>query len=72
MCYQTMSSIATFFIAISLNPHVQSKAQEELDRVLGCGRLPGFGDRTSLPYIEAIYREVMRWHPAIPLGKYAV
>ncbi|THU79620.1 cytochrome P450 [Dendrothele bispora CBS 962.96] len=47
---------------------VQSKAQEELDRVLGSGRVPNFKDRKHLPYVEAIYREVMRWHPAIPFG----
>ncbi|KAF5365466.1 hypothetical protein D9758_010848 [Tetrapyrgos nigripes] len=58
-----LAAIATFFIA-----QVQNKAQGELDRVLGFGRLPAFGDRTSLPYVEAIYREVMRWHPAVPIG----
>ncbi|KAF5360080.1 hypothetical protein D9758_007570 [Tetrapyrgos nigripes] len=64
----TVSATTTFFIAMSLYPQVQKKAQAELDRVLGFGRLPGFGDRTSLPYIEAIYKEVMRWYPAIPIG----
>ncbi|KAE9386329.1 cytochrome P450, partial [Gymnopus androsaceus JB14] len=41
----------------------------EIDRVLGSDRLPTFGDRQSLPYVEAIYREVMRLHPPFPLGK---
>jgi len=53
---------------MSLHPHVQRKAQEELDKVLGRGRIPQFADRHSMPYIEAIYREVMRWHPALPFG----
>ncbi|KAF5366399.1 hypothetical protein D9758_009753 [Tetrapyrgos nigripes] len=64
----TMSAISTFFVAMSLYPEVQSKGQEELDTVLGKGRMPTFDDRPSLPYIEAIFREVMRWHPAIPMG----
>ncbi|KAK7449278.1 cytochrome p450 [Stygiomarasmius scandens] len=64
----TMSSISTFFLAMSFYPDVQAKAQKELDTVLGPGKLPTFEDRSSLPYIEAVYREVMRWHPAIPLG----
>ncbi|KAF5367770.1 hypothetical protein D9758_009822 [Tetrapyrgos nigripes] len=64
----TMSAIATFFLAMSLYPDVQRKAQQELDSVLGPGKLPTFADRDFLPYIEAIYREVMRWHPAIPMG----
>ncbi|THU98672.1 cytochrome P450, partial [Dendrothele bispora CBS 962.96] len=64
----TMSAIATFFLAVSLNPQVQVKAQALLDRVLGRGVLPKYSDRTSLPYIEAIYRETMRWHPTVPFG----
>ncbi|KAF5365306.1 hypothetical protein D9758_005453 [Tetrapyrgos nigripes] len=64
----TMSAISTFFLAMSLYPHVQSKGQEELNTVLGKGRMPTFDDRPSLPFIEAIFREVMRWHPALPMG----
>ncbi|KAK7443991.1 cytochrome p450 [Stygiomarasmius scandens] len=64
----TVSAIATFLLVISFNPHVQVKAQQELHQVLGHGRVPQFSDRLSLPYIEAIYREVMRWHPALPFG----
>lgn len=54
-----------------LNPDVQTKGQEEVDRVLGKGRLPTFNDRPSLPYIEAIYREVMRLHPPLPIGEHS-
>lgn len=51
-----------------LNPEVQAKAQEELDRVVGRGRLPDFADEENLPYIHAICLEVLRWHPVAPLG----
>ncbi|THU76219.1 cytochrome P450, partial [Dendrothele bispora CBS 962.96] len=64
----TVSATATFFLALTLYPEVQSKAQEELDRVLGPGRIPSFKDRQDLPYVEAVYREVMRWHPALPMS----
>ncbi|THU79537.1 cytochrome P450 [Dendrothele bispora CBS 962.96] len=64
----TVSAISTFIFAMSLNPHVQTKAKEEINNVLGVGKIPQFSDRESLPYVEAIYREVMRWHPALPLG----
>lgn len=43
-----------------LHPHVLTKAQEEIDRVVGPKRLPDFDDRESLPYIEAIFQEVLR------------
>ena len=51
-----------------LNPLVQMKAQAELDAVVGRSRLPNFGDRPSLPYIEAIVKELVRWHVVAPIG----
>lgn len=48
-----------------LHPDVQAKAQEELDRLCP-DRLPSFEDRDCLPYIEAIVREALRWHPVLP------
>ncbi|KAE9406650.1 cytochrome P450, partial [Gymnopus androsaceus JB14] len=65
--YPTASSISSFILAMVLHRDVQAKGQEEIDRVLGSDRLPTFGDRQSLPYVEAIYREVMRLHPPFPL-----
>ena len=47
---------------------VQKRAQAELDSVIGKDRLPLFEDRESLPYVEAIVREVLRWEPSVPLG----
>jgi hypothetical protein len=51
-----------------LFPEVQSKAQAELDAVVGSGRLPSFDDRDSLPYINAVRKELLRWHSVTPLG----
>lgn len=50
------------------SPHVQAKAHEELDRVIGRSRLPDLEDRESLPYINALCKEVLRMHPVLPLG----
>ena len=49
------------------HPDIQCKAQDELDKVVGRGRLPDFEDKDSLPYINALYKEVLRIHPMIPL-----
>ena len=49
-------------------PAVQATAREELDLVLGTGRLPNIEDLASLPYIQAIYMEALRWAPVLPLG----
>ena len=52
---------------MALYPDVQKKAQAEIDAVVGPHRLPDFEDRPSLPYINAIVKESMRWHLALPL-----
>ena len=48
---------------MALHPDIQKKAQTEVDTVVGTHQLPEFKDRPSLPYVEALYREVMRWRP---------
>ncbi|PIL25357.1 cytochrome P450 [Ganoderma sinense ZZ0214-1] len=57
-----------FFLAMALYPEVQKKAQLELDAVVGAERLPDFSDRPSLPYVTALIKELLRWHPATPMG----
>ncbi|KAJ7107925.1 cytochrome P450 [Mycena epipterygia] len=64
----SVSAVGSIFVALSLYPEVQKKAQEELDRVVGPARLPSFEDRSNLPYLNAIVMEVHRWNPVIPLG----
>ncbi|KAG0708665.1 cytochrome P450 [Suillus ampliporus] len=64
----TTSTLLVFILAMVLNPEVQAKAQAEIDRVVGNDRLPDFNDRPVLPYVEAILRETLRWHPVVPFG----
>ena len=53
---------------MTLFPSAQRQAQEEIDRVVGPDRLPTLADRDSLPYIEAMVKEVLRWHPVAPMS----
>ena len=53
---------------MAMYPHVQQKAQRELDSVVGPDRLPTHDDMESLPYIQAVMRECMRWVTVVPLG----
>ncbi|KAI1788178.1 cytochrome P450 98A3 [Ganoderma leucocontextum] len=62
------ATMGAFFVAMALPPEAQKKAQEELDAVVGIERLPEFSDRTSLPYVTALVKELLRWHPAAPMG----
>ncbi|KAK6356024.1 hypothetical protein TWF718_000397 [Orbilia javanica] len=64
----TVASLSNFFLAMSLYPEVQMKAQREIDRVIGAGRLPDLHDRENLPYIEAVFSETLRWMPIVPLS----
>ena len=65
---QVVSAIHAFFLAMVLYPEVQAKAKAELDAVVGSERLPCFNDRDSLSYINAVWKEVLRWHSIAPLG----
>ena len=49
-------------------PEVQTRAQAELDEVVGRARPPTFADVPSLPYIRAMAKEALRWSPVAPLG----
>ncbi|KAG9316837.1 cytochrome P450 [Chiua virens] len=66
----TCTTLLVFLLAMIVYPDVQARAQAEIDSVIGEGleRLPHWKDRSSLPYVEAIVKETLRWHPAVPLG----
>ncbi len=66
--FQTVSVLLTFFLAMLMNPDAQTKAQEEIDRVIGTDRLPTFDDEPELPYVSAFSKEVFRWQQAAPFG----
>lgn len=57
-----------FLLAMMQYPDVMRKAQAELDAVVGRSRLPAFKDRPSLPYIDCIFSEVLRWGAPVPMS----
>jgi cytochrome P450 len=64
----TTSTLMAFALAMVSYPDVQRRAQAEINSVIGRDRLPIFEDRASLPYVESILRETLRWQPVGPLG----
>lgn len=54
---------------MSCFPDVQRKAQAELDAVIGPDRIPTLEDRERLPYLNAVYLEILRWIPVAPMGE---
>ncbi|KAJ7509055.1 cytochrome P450 [Mycena galericulata] len=66
---ETLSSTMGWLLLAILNdPRVQEKAHRELDKVVGRDRPPTIADMGRMPYIKALIRETLRWHPADPLG----
>jgi len=66
---QTMSVAHSFVLAMAMYPDVQKKAQAEIDAVVGHDRLPDFGDIDSLPFINAVVKESLRWQPVAAMGE---
>ncbi|KDN34192.1 hypothetical protein RSAG8_12728, partial [Rhizoctonia solani AG-8 WAC10335] len=62
----TVSALSTFVLTMILFPDKQRKAQQELETVLGPGRIPGLKDRDSIPHIGALVMGVLRWHLFYP------
>ncbi|RXW24942.1 hypothetical protein EST38_g890 [Candolleomyces aberdarensis] len=64
----TVSSAIALVYILANYLEVQTKAQAEIDKVIGSDRLPLVSDRQELPYVHAIVKEVGRWHSVVPLG----
>ncbi|KAJ7626268.1 cytochrome P450 [Mycena polygramma] len=62
------ATILTFMMAMALHPDKQRLAQAEIDEIVGYERLPTISDLPNLPYVNAVIKETMRWHPVLPLG----
>ncbi|KAH8073380.1 cytochrome P450 [Cristinia sonorae] len=64
----TAGQLHGILLLMLLNEEVQKKAQQEIDAVIGAERLPDYGDRVNLPYVEACITEAMRLHTLVPFG----
>ncbi|VFQ92048.1 unnamed protein product [Cuscuta campestris] len=48
------------------NPDTMAKAQSELRKVIGKGKLVHETDITRLPYLQCVMKETLRLHPPVP------
>ncbi|EIM86329.1 cytochrome P450 [Stereum hirsutum FP-91666 SS1] len=64
----SMAALTGAMVALIHHPHVQARAQAEIDLIVGRDRLPNFTDMDELPYVSAICREVMRWKLVTPMA----
>ena len=56
-----------FVLMMVVNSAVQEKEQAQIDAIVGQDRLPTMEDRPLLPFIDAIFREILRYSPVGPL-----
>ena len=64
---QTVSVLTTFFLLMALYPDVQKAARAEIDGVAGVGGMVALQDRATMPYVNALIKEIMRWGPVAPI-----
>jgi len=64
----TSTTLNNFILAILLFPNALKEAQEEIDRVVGKDRMPGWDDETKLPYVRALVKEILRWRAVNKFG----
>lgn len=53
--------LLTFVLAMVRHPEIMIQAQDEIQRVIGRDRMPNLQDRESLPFIDCILKECLRW-----------
>ncbi|KAF8550955.1 cytochrome P450 [Imleria badia] len=61
-------TLQAFVMALYWFPEVHEKGQQEVDRVVGYGNIPTFGDFSGLTYVQAMVLEMMRWRPTTSYG----
>ncbi|KAF7416426.1 hypothetical protein PC9H_002692 [Pleurotus ostreatus] len=66
--HSTSGIIEWFLALMPSHPHIQAKACEELDRVVGRHAWPTASDEMKLPYCRAIIKEVLRVHAPFWMG----
>ncbi|XP_015898559.3 iridoid oxidase [Ziziphus jujuba] len=63
----TSSTIEWAMTELFRSPESMRKAKQELDQVVGPNRKVEESDIHNLPYLQAVVKESMRLHPAVPL-----
>ncbi|KAJ9564060.1 hypothetical protein OSB04_000026 [Centaurea solstitialis] len=62
----TSNSLEWAMTEILRNPHTMAKAKEELEQVIGKGKIVEEADIMQLTYLSCIVKETLRIHPPVP------
>ncbi|XP_074083165.1 cytochrome P450 2D6 [Macrotis lagotis] len=64
----TATTLRWALLHLLRHPNVQSKVQEEIDRVIGRNRRPTLKDQAQMAFTNAVIHEIQRYSDIIPLG----
>ncbi|KIW14361.1 hypothetical protein PV08_07143 [Exophiala spinifera] len=64
----TSSALNSAIKYLAAFPGAQARAHEEITRVVGDSRSPGFDDEDNLPFLRATVKEVLRIRPVTNIG----
>ncbi|XP_064612797.1 cytochrome P450 2U1-like isoform X2 [Liolophura sinensis] len=64
----TRGALYEFFLIMVYKPEVAKRIQEEIDEVIGPGRLVKIDDRANMPYTVATIFELLRYTSHVPLA----
>ncbi|XP_071692292.1 7-ethoxycoumarin O-deethylase-like [Rutidosis leptorrhynchoides] len=62
----TSSTLEWAMTEVLRNPAAMAKAKEELEQVIGKGKIVKESDLSRLPYLSCVVKETLRIHPSIP------
>ena len=63
----TAAAIRWAMVELINHPNIFQKLREEIDSVIGNNRLIKESDAPTLPYLQAVVKEILRLHPPGPL-----
>ncbi|XP_009900745.2 cytochrome P450 2D14 [Dryobates pubescens] len=64
----TSTTLRWAVLYMLLHPEIQSKVQDEIDKVIGRERPPTMADQENMPYTNAVIHEVQRYGDVAPVG----
>ncbi|XP_056384387.1 cytochrome P450 2J6-like isoform X2 [Hyla sarda] len=64
----TSSTLEWSLLYMMMNPDIQEKCREEIDKIRGDREHLNYEDRLEMPYTQAVLQEVQRFASVVPLG----
>ncbi|KAJ9630031.1 hypothetical protein H2204_008835 [Knufia peltigerae] len=62
----TSLTMQNYCLAVCHFPEWQERLHDEVEKVVGPGRVPEFTDWGQLPLVRAFAKELLRWRPVVP------